>query len=101
MLCCGKKAVSGSSDADDKPHVPPSEEILMENQNFAELKQQCLQAKKLFVDSTFPPGPRALYYHGVTPPGKENIRWKRPMVSNFFSILKNFRIVIDFVCQPT
>lgn len=79
MWCCGKKAVEAAADADDRPLDKPNEEMSMDNQNFAELKQQCLQAKKLFVDPTFPPGPRSLYFHGVTPPGRENIKWKRPM----------------------
>lgn len=78
MWCCGKKAVA-NIDTDNKPHGVMNDELMMANQNFVELKQQCLQSKKLFVDPTFPPGPRALYYQGVTPHGREYIKWKRPM----------------------
>lgn len=89
MWCCGKKAVA-SIDADNRPHGIVNDELMMANQNFVELKQQCLQSKKLFVDPIFPPGPRALYYQGVTPHGREYIKWKRPMASTPFLFFFKF-----------
>jgi calpain len=53
------------------------------NQNFAQLKAECIRQNKLFVDDEFPPNSSSLFR--FTPPKSiQNIVWKRPreIISN-------------------
>ncbi|XP_042336332.1 calpain-6 [Sceloporus undulatus] len=45
------------------------------NQEYQQLKQQCLQQRKLFEDPEFPASDKSLFY-STAPPGR--IEWKRP-----------------------
>ncbi|KAM9156591.1 calpain-8-like [Pangshura tecta] len=50
------------------------------NQDYATLRQQCLQSGTLFKDEEFPAGPSALGYRDLGPysPKTQGIVWKRP-----------------------
>ena len=45
------------------------------NQNYIQLKNECLRANKLFVDPSFPPSNQSIFYSKPVPQG---IRWLRP-----------------------
>uniref|UniRef100_A0A8C5QB73 Calpain 6 n=1 Tax=Leptobrachium leishanense TaxID=445787 RepID=A0A8C5QB73_9ANUR len=47
----------------------------LNNQNYFELKKECLKNKKLFEDPEFPPSDESLYYHTLP---MQNVEWKRP-----------------------
>ncbi|MGH0147013.1 UNVERIFIED_CONTAM: hypothetical protein FKN15_052866 [Acipenser sinensis] len=50
------------------------------NQDFEALRNQCLQAGKLFVDNTFPAVPESLGFKELGPNSSKTrgIQWKRP-----------------------
>ena len=56
-----------------------SDTVPFKGQKYAEIKSNCIKKGALFVDPTFPPSGRSLYYKRAAP---SDIVWKRPGVSD-------------------